>query len=169
MQDELDELETLKKINDLKPLKRFWVGLLLWIISFILKWFAFSIGILFQPIYYLITFKWKSGLGQIGNWFFQMALSNDQGGNVQNSKVFEFLFTKDKKNGAKYGNPDDTISFVLARNHYKKNLTFCGRLVAKILNKIDPKGGGHLFKSIILKILADQEAINRIHENKYFK
>jgi hypothetical protein len=169
MENELDTLDNISEIQKLNPFKRFWVGLLLWIVSIILKYFAFAFGLIFQPIYYLITLKWKSGFGQIGVWFFNMALSNDQGGNVQNSKVFELLFTKDKTRGAKYGNPDDTVSFILATNHYKNNLTRLGRWLGYLLNKIDPNNGGHLYKSIIAKIIADQEAINRIHENKYFR
>jgi len=169
MENELDDLDNISEIQKLNPFKRFWVGLLLWLVSIILKYFAFGIGLIFEPIYYLITFKWKSGIGQIGNWFFNMALSNDQGGNVQNSNVFNFLFTKNIPKGEKYGNSDDTISYILARNSYKKNLTGLGRFVGRLLNKIDPNNGGHLFKSIIAKIIADQEAINRIHENKYFK
>lgn len=169
MENELDDLDNFAEIQKLKPLKRFWIGLLLWIASIILKYLAFAIGVVFQPIYYFVTFKWKSGFGQIGNWFFKMALSNDQAGNVQNSQVFEILFTRDKKNAVKYGNPDDSISYVLARNHYKKNLTLVGRLVGRLLNKIDPNNGGHLYKAIISKIMADQEAINRIHDNKYFR
>jgi len=169
MENEFNDVDVISEIEKLNPLKRFWVGLLLWIVSIILKYFAFGIGLIFEPIYYLITFKWKSGIGQIGTWFFNMALSNDQGGNVQNSNVFNFLFTKNREKGEKYGNPDDTISYILARNHYKNNLTASGRFVGRLLNKIDPNNGGHLFKSIVAKILADQEAINSIHENKYFK
>lgn len=169
MEIELDDVGNISEIEKLNPFKRFWIGLLLWIVSILLKYFAFAIGLIFQPIYYLITFKWKSGFGQIGTWFFNMALSNDQGGNVQNSKVFDLLFTKDKTRGVKYGNPDDTVSFVLASNHYKNYLTGAGRLLGRLLNKIDPNNGGHLYKSIISKIKADQEAINRIHDNKYFR
>lgn len=143
--------------------KRLLINLILWIVSIILKWIVGAVSIVINLIYYIVTFK-KSGPEKLADYFYNRALSNDQHGNACYPRTFEVIT---KRNGGEpYGNPDDTISYVLARNKYKGKLHFGGRLLAGILEAIDP---GHMYDSIENKKLADQDAILRHQEDKYYE
>jgi hypothetical protein len=149
------------------PVKGIAIGLVLLIISFILKTAAMLISWIANPIYYIATFKWKTGGNKLAEWLYTSALANDQTGNAQSAIVFQFMFTK--KGSFKFGDPDDTVSYVLARNKYKGKLNLAGRIIGGFLDAIDHDNGGHLKKSIESKIESDQEALVRMQENKYFK
>jgi hypothetical protein len=156
-------------LEDMRPLKRLLTGLGLLIISIILKYLVTVLSIIFNPIYYLLTLKWKSGAYALGDWMYQTALANDQTGNVIGGEIFRILFTKRQKNSHPFSDEDDTVSYVLARNKYKLNLNFIGRGMAWVLDKIDPSDGGHMSKAIHSKIESDEEAVLRMNENKYFE
>ena len=153
----------------MKPIKRLFAGMLLLIISIILKYLVTAIAMLINPIYYLVTLKWKTGIDTLGEWFYKVALSNDQTGNVIGGVIFKYLFTKNKVNFHPFGDEDDTVSYVLARNKYKGNLNLPGTMLGGLLDIIDSSGGGHLVKAISNKIGRDQEAVIRMNENKYFE
>jgi hypothetical protein len=125
---------------------------------------VFAISIVFTPIYYICTFRWKSGMKELNRWFFKMALSVDQFGNVSCSKVLEKLFTK--RYGHPFGHEDDSVSYVLGRNQFKKTLTPLGRMLVNLLNAID---NGHCTNAIFNKIDSDKEAVVRFQEDKYFQ
>jgi hypothetical protein len=72
-----------------------------------------------------------------------MSVSVDQLGNTVMSTLFnDILITK---YGHKFGDEDQTISMVLGVNKAIGTLTKVGRLIADILNKIDPN---HVEKAI---------------------
>lgn len=153
----------------MKPIKRLFAGLLLLLISIILKYVVTAASILFNPIYYVVTLKWKTGAAALGDWMYKTALSNDQTGNVIGGEIFRYLFTKRQQNSHPFGDEDDTVSYVLGRNKYKKNLNAAGRVLGGLLDIIDSSGGGHLYKAIESKIESDEEAVLRVTENKYFE
>lgn len=153
----------------MKPIKRLFAGMILLMISIILKYVVTAISFIFNPIYYLVTLKWKTGAAALGDWMYQTALANDQTGNVIGGEIFRYLFTKRQQNSHPFGDEDDTVSYVLARNKYKKNLNIGGRFMAWLLNIIDSSGGGHMYKAIENKIESDEEAVLRVTENKYFE
>ena len=169
MENELEDLEFLAALIEMKPIKRFFVGLFLFLFSLVLKYTAFLLGLIIRPIYYFITLKWKTGLDRLGVWFYKVALVNGQTANAQSAAIFRLFLIKANKKPAQFGNPDDSLDYVLARNRYKGVLNALGRSIGRFYEFIDSSKGGHLYKRIIDKILADQEAINRIHDNKYFK
>ena len=148
------------------PLKAFFIAFSLWVISILLKFISMGISWIFTPLYYLISLKWKTGSGKLTEWFFNMALSNDQSGNVQSAATFQVLFTK--SGGEKFGNPDDTVSYVLAKNKYQNKLTIFGKALSKLLDRIDSSDGGHMKKSIYSKMESDQEGTMRLQQDKYF-
>lgn len=65
----------------------------------------------------------------------RIALSLDQMGNVVLCNLLNDLMIQ--RGGYKFGNPDDTISAVLGINKRIDMLTFGGKLLASLLNKID--------------------------------
>ena len=84
----------------------------------------------------------------------KMAISVDQLGNVTCVSVFNRILVRDrlcdKKTGLmrsfeRFGNPDETISSVLGKNKIAGTLTWLGRAIAWILDKIDDN---HCVKSI---------------------
>lgn len=143
-------------------------GFLLLMISIILKYLVTLLSLVFNPVYYLITLKWKSGANALGDWMAKTALANDQTGNVIGGEIFRILFTKRGVDSHPFSDEDDTISYVLARNKYKNNLNPIGKGMAWLLDKIDPADGGHMSKSIHSKIESDEEAVLRLNKNKYF-
>lgn len=74
-------------------------------------------------------------------YFMNIAVSLDQLGNVLCGALFDMVLIK---KGTAFGNVDDTISEVLAKE--KGNLTLLGSSIATLLDKIDR---GHLLKSVI--------------------
>lgn len=69
--------------------------------------------------------------------YHQIAFGIDQLGNVVCQDVFNDWFIKrDTKLRYDYGKPDHTVSHVTGVN--KESLTFFGRLLAGVLNAIDP-------------------------------
>jgi hypothetical protein len=140
------------------------MGFVLFIVSLILLAIVFAISFVLTPIYYIITLKWKSGFKQLDRWFYKMALSIDQFGNVACAKVLKLMFTK--RNGHDFGDEDDTVSYVLGRNQYKKTLTGAGRLMVKILDRLEEN---HCTIAIFKKMERDQEAVDRLTKDEYFK
>lgn len=154
------------EIKEKNPFKRLLIAFLLFITSLVLKYVVGAISVVFVPLYYLITFKWKKGAFKLADWLYNIALSNDQHGNVVNAETLQIIFTK--KGGEKFGNPDDTVSYVLAKNKYQLRLNKLGKAMGWLLDKIDHSGGGHLYKAIGMKIESDKEAKERLERNNYY-
>lgn len=144
--------------------KRFFTGVLLFVVSIILTVPLTLISFLLNPIYYVVSLKWQSGFNALGDYFRKLAVSVDQFGNASCKLLFDFILIK--KKGYKFGDIDDTVSYILGRNYYKGTLTILGRFIVFILNLIDKE---HITKAICLKIESDQEALLRIQNDEYFK
>lgn len=65
-----------------------------------------------------------------------IGISLDQLGNVTVFNWLWFLFKT--RNGYKFGDPDETISYVLKVNHENGTLKLLGKPLYNIINKIDP-------------------------------
>ena len=77
--------------------------------------------------------------------------------------TLQLLLTK--KYGFEFGSDeDDTVSYCLGRNQLRGTLTWLGKAVVWILNKLEKD---HTGKAIAMKIVKDKEAQQRIIENKY--
>jgi hypothetical protein len=112
--------------------------------GFILLVIAVLMSIVLYPIgwiYSIITFR--GSLKKLGSWWYVMAVSVDQLGNVVMSTLFnDFLI---KKYGYEFGHEDLTVSAVLGINKKIGTLTKLGKFIADVLNKIDPN---HVEKAI---------------------
>lgn len=104
-----------------------------------MKWILLPIALLLlwaiMPLGFLFAMFFR---GRV-DYCYQIALSIDQLGNVICSRLFNATL------GNGFGSEDETISSVLGKNKAKNTLTFLGKTLAFILNKIDKK---HVEKSI---------------------
>ena len=92
---------------------------------------AILLFIIFAPIGWVVALFFKGRK----DYFWRVALSIDQTGNVVCGKLFDLtLRTKD---GYAFGEPDRTISYALGRNKIKGTLTKTGNTVADLLDRID--------------------------------
>jgi hypothetical protein len=81
------------------------------------------------------------------DYMFFNALSIDQTGNTIGAPVFNKWLVKEKV--YQFGDPDDTISYVLGKNEAVSNLTKLGKGIVWILNFIDP---GHTQMAVLRAI-----------------
>ena len=112
--------------------------------GFILLLLAVFFSVVLYPlgiIYSLITLRFS--FKQLGSYWFIMAVGVDQLGNVVMSTLFNDIMIT--KYGHKFGDEDQTVSMVLGVNKAMGTLTKYGKLIADILNKIDPD---HVEKAI---------------------
>ncbi len=112
--------------------------------GFVLLLIAVLMSIVLYPlgwIYSIITFR--GSFKKLGAWWYVMAISVDQLGNVVMSTLFNDILIK--KYGYEFGNEDLTVSAVLGINKQMGTLTKLGKFIADVLNKIDPN---HVEKAI---------------------
>lgn len=139
------------------------MGFILYIVALIILGIVSVLNTIFLPIYYIFTFNFKAGAKHLNTFFYKMALSIDQFGNVMCASLFNLVLIE--KDGHKYGDEDDTISYITAKNMYKGKLKTTGVFLAAVLEWLDR---GHMEKAIYNKQQRDREALERITENKYF-
>lgn len=107
-------------------------GYLFFLLAIILLTIFGPIGFLFMMIKSIIYFDKK----HLDNYYWKLALSLDQLGNVVMSGLFNTIFiTKHSTNF--FGNPDETISSVLGKNMRAGTLSMNGWILNYILNKIE--------------------------------
>lgn len=101
---------------------------------------AIVLGVLFFPIGFVALFIRK---GSISEYFKGIALSIDQLGN----HVMKYSFNQwmIQQHGYRFGNIDDTVSYVLGNNYITGTLTPSGKFLVKVLNKLDKD---HVIKSV---------------------
>jgi hypothetical protein len=108
------------------------IGLLLFLISVVLFIITGPFGFLYGLLYGLFT----KGLKGIGEYLLKISTSIDQLGNVLMQHLLNVLWVK--KGGYKFGNRDETISSALGRNNQLGTLTGFGKVIDKMLDRIDP-------------------------------
>jgi hypothetical protein len=144
------------------------MGFILFLVAFILTGFVSILSLIITPVYYIITFKWKSGFKQLNKWFYKMALAIDQFGNVSCSTTLQICLTKKSKGQPPYpfGDEDDTVSYILGRNTRRGTLTKVGKVIVWILNSLDTN---HVNAAIRMKIHRDGEAFWRTSNEDYWE
>jgi hypothetical protein len=138
------------------------MGVILFIIALVATSVLTAVYLPLSIIYHLITLRFAKGLKRSGKYFYQMALSLDQFANVSLQTPLNLLMIKGEQKFV-FGDEDDTVSYVIARNYYLNSLTKFGLFWAWFLNKVDTN---HLDKAIDNKYKRDLEAYERIN-NKY--
>ena len=87
--------------------------------------------IVFAPIGWLVALFFKGRK----DYFWRVALSIDQTGNVICGKLFDL--TLRTKEGYGFGEVDRTISYALGRNKIKGTLTKTGKILDNLLETLD--------------------------------
>ena len=87
--------------------------------------------IIFAPIGWVVALFFKGRK----DYFWRVALSIDQTGNVVCGKLFDL--TLRKPNGYSFGEVDRTISYALGRNKLMNTLTKTGKALDWVLDIID--------------------------------
>lgn len=89
-----------------------------------------------SPIFYLYAIIRLHNLKKISDYFANIAFGIDQLGNIMGAPIMNDVLLK--KDAIKlYGNPDETISNVTGVNYIAKKMTWCGRLIARMLNNVE--------------------------------
>lgn len=135
-----------KKVNPL-------IGLLLLAISLILLVLTTPLGFIYGLGHAIIT----RGLTGLGEYSLKIAISIDQLGNVIMQHLLNLLWIR--KGGYKFGNRDETISSALGRNKVFGTLTGFGRLMDRILDRIDPN---HSLNSIDYFIEPSEYVVDKV-------
>lgn len=148
----------------MKTLTKFILRILLLIIAVAATSFFSLISLLVTIIYYLGTLKLKKGVMALSDYVYQIALSVDQLGNVTCQEVFNLVMVNRKKHYHPFGEEDDTISYIIAKNQERNTLSGFGRFWAWFLDFVDPKDGGHLYKTLQMKKKKDFSACLRVNK-----
>ena len=152
-------------------MNRFFVGLILFFVAWVPTIILTIIVSVFTFFYYLILFKWKSGISKFGDHLHGMALSIDQTANNSLSPLLNLIMVKSEYHP--FGDEDDTLSYVIAINWRRGTLTGFGTFWAKLLIWIDyaakREGTDHLAKAIANKNKRDREALERLIDSDIIK
>lgn len=119
------------------------MGFLLFIISFILSIVLYPVGFLYATIKLAINTHFDVWINKLSDYLKISAISVDKTGNVFMQELFNDLLII--KGGYKFGVMNETISSVLGKNKRDNTLSFCGRMLAKLLNFFQSE---HVEKSI---------------------
>jgi hypothetical protein len=103
----------------------------------------FLVAIILSVILYPIGFIFGLFAEKTNDYFYRIAYSIDQNGNVVCAAFFNAIFIK--MGGVAFGNPDETVSSVLGKNKERGTLTRTGRFLDRILEKLD---NGHSLNAI---------------------
>ena len=135
-------------------------GIVLFFVALILTTILTVFYIPLTIVYHLFTLKFLKGFNRVGEYFHQMALSIDQFANVSLQTPLNLLMIKGEQKHL-FGDEDDTVSYIIARNYYLNSLTKFGMFWAWFLNFVDTD---HLDKAIDNKYKRDLEAYNRLNK-----
>lgn len=119
------------------------MGTLLAIIALIMAFILFPVGLMITFFVNLYRRRWKFSFSRLDDQFLSIATSIDTSGNVVCKDLFNVALKQ--KKGYEFGKRKETISSVLGKNQRDKTLTFMGKAIAFILDKIDKN---HCAKSI---------------------
>lgn len=120
------------------------MGIILSIIAILLSWIIFPFSFVYTFIRLTIKAKFKTYFNHIDKLFYSIAVSIDQLGNTVCQHLFNDIMIK--KDGYKFGNVDETISYVLGANAYNHTLTKLGMWLCKMLDFFDKN---HIQKAYI--------------------
>jgi hypothetical protein len=141
------------------------MSIILFIIALVLVTAIGSISFVVTLLYYLITLKWKSGFKAFESFSLLLAISLDQLGNVICRIPFKYTMVKRNSDFWDFGDPDQTVSFVLAVNQKRKTLTRFGKWTCVVLDFLDKN---HMEKALEKQKLHDLIASERYKQNSYF-
>lgn len=133
------------------------MGVILFIVSFMAGLLTFPIGIGWNFFTALFSWDWKRFNGDM----LDLAISIDQTLNVALKNVLRTLLITDPLYN--FGDPDQTVSYVIGINYVYGNLTSFGHLCRKMLYSFDKD---HVIKAVMKEHdLSYEEVIDLYNEN----
>src|SRR3990167_9097825 len=120
------------------------MAIFLTILAIILSAIFYPIGIIYSAIQFAVKAKFRTWWKKINKYFYVIAVSIDQTGNVVMAELFNHILLR-KNSKYKFGNEDETISSVLGKNKYENTLTTIGQFLVFFLNSIEQS---HVEKAI---------------------
>ena len=111
--------------------------------GFILLFLATILVVTIGSVGFLYSFLRRLLTGGLEAYFYGLAITLDQSGNVLVADLFDLIMIK--SDGYKFGDPDETISSVVGKNLERGTLTRVGKMLNNILEKLDP---GHSINAI---------------------
>jgi len=109
------------------------LGFIVYTISIIVIVLITPLGFLYTALKNIFTLKFLTWLSQIQDYFFVLVIALDQYANVLMRDLFNDIMRKNGK-GYSFGDPDDTVGFVVRKNGKKENLTFLGKFLLLIID-----------------------------------
>lgn len=161
-------------------------GLILLIVAIILTTISTILSIVLTPIYYLTSFKWRSGIKALNDYFLTLAVSIDQFGNGSTKEILNrILIKKSSVNRVKteidligvfpqskegyhfhdFGDIDLTVSYIIGVNKYLDNLTLFGKIIERLLHLIDKN---HVEKALENQYNKDKESRERLSRPLFY-
>lgn len=105
-------------------------------LQIVLYFIAKILYIVISPIVMTFSIIRLIFVGGLSKYFYYLALAIDQLGNVMIAPIANKLLIK-KESINLFGNPNETISYVLGVNYVKKTLSSFGYFIAHTLDVID--------------------------------
>ena len=103
-------------------------------INFLLLLIAIALFLIFGTIGFIYSIIWRL-LRSLSKYFWQIAIAIDELGNTICQDLFNNIMRAE--GGHRFGNSDETISFVLGKLKEEEKLLPIGKALAWVLNKID--------------------------------
>jgi cation transport ATPase len=119
-----------QKTKSMKKIK----SIFIYIIATIIIVLTSPLGFLYTAIKNIFTFRFLTWLTQIQSYFMVLVIALDQYANVMMRDLFNDTMLKKKTKTYPFGNPDDTIGFVVRKNNKKDNLTLFGKFLLLIID-----------------------------------
>lgn len=107
-------------------------GILLAIVAVLLSVLLMPLGILYSMTRLWVKANFRTWFKHVNQYFYIIAISIDQMGNVIMQELFNDLLIK--RGGNLFGHEDETISSVLGKNYQSNNLRLLGKGLNWFLN-----------------------------------
>lgn len=108
------------------------IGFIIYTIATVLIVLTTPVGFIYTALKNIFTLKFQTWLSQLQDYFLVLVIALDQYANVLMSDLFNDLMKKGK--GYSFGDPDDTIGYVVRKNGKKENLTLFGKFLLLIID-----------------------------------
>lgn len=109
-------------------------GLIFYAIGTLLIVLFTPLGFLYTALRNICFLKFSDWIKQIQNYFLVLVVALDQYANVMMKDLFDAIVIKQGYKGYSFGNPDDTIGYVVRQNKKRESLTFFGKFIQLIID-----------------------------------
>jgi 8-oxo-dGTP diphosphatase len=120
------------------------MGLLLYLLSLVLSAVLLPVGFVYGVFAAFWRHRWRTGVKTADAKFLELAKSIDKYGNVACAELLNAALIK-KDSPHRFGRIEETISKVVGLNLLSGHLTYTGRALNRLLNRIDP---GHTLDAV---------------------